>query len=590
MSISRVKFTPITLVLGALLLLTPSVYAEEPSLLPVSDLPQVTAPTYPSESIDSNPYVSKRLIIKTSAYNDLPHLNNISNIETITNNIHIIEFKTEESTAEAYLSLSSSPSIDAVAIDRNLYIQDESSEPISSPEHAISILEAREGYEAWGVSATGLDKYRYYLNQNPPSNTIRVAIVDTGINSAHEVFLNTKNESSIDYEGAYHYVNNSTDVEDDNGHGTMTAGTVIESSSDNVKVVPLKVMDSYGRGSLSNTMRAIRDIYPSVDIINLSLGLPDVDPSNNNAITPSEREVFESLLSEVAASGTIVVAAAGNEKSSVSYPASSSYTLAASSVNRQKEFSTKFSNYGPEVDFATPGQEVIVPCAHPSLDPITAYCVSNGTSISSPFLAAAVALSKSEFPSYTKSEIVDYLKQNAEDLGDPGKDDYFGNGRLDFNINRFYAPTVTVSDRTYSSTTSNGVNVSQNTVTNTLTITSEKSCVVLAVKDGTYASLTPNSTSSENVYTFKYDPYTASSLIVAIKGDINLDARVNLSDSNLIIRSQLSNSHFAHRNLSTLESALSDLNHDSRINLSDSNIIIRSQLSTSHFAYRKISW
>ncbi len=50
---------------------------------------------------------------------------------------------------------------------------------------------------------------------------------------------------------------------------------------------------------------------------------------------------------------------------------------------------------------------------------------------------------KSENKSYTIEQVNRILKENAEDLGAIGKDKYYGNGLLNFNINMFSKPVIT---------------------------------------------------------------------------------------------------------------------------------------------------
>lgn len=52
----------------------------------------------------------------------------------------------------------------------------------------------------------------------------------------------------------------------------------------------------------------------------------------------------------------------------------------------------------------------------------------SGTSSSSPYLAGKCALVRQRFPEMNRFEVYEYMKQNAEDLGDPGEDTLFGNG------------------------------------------------------------------------------------------------------------------------------------------------------------------
>gem|GEM_PF-1909479 len=53
-----------------------------------------------------------------------------------------------------------------------------------------------------------------------------------------------------------------------------------------------------------------------------------------------------------------------------------------------------------------------------------------GTSASTPHAAAAAALVKEAYPSYTPAQLQAFLEERAVDLGTPGKDNLFGSGRL----------------------------------------------------------------------------------------------------------------------------------------------------------------
>ena len=67
----------------------------------------------------------------------------------------------------------------------------------------------------------------------------------------------------------------------------------------------------------------------------------------------------------------------------------------------------------------------------------------NGTSFSAPTVSGAVALMAQAFPNLTGKQIVSILFQTADDLGAPGVDSIYGNGRLD--IQRAFQPIGTTS-------------------------------------------------------------------------------------------------------------------------------------------------
>jgi len=81
-------------------------------------------------------------------------------------------------------------------------------------------------------------------------------------------------------------VNNKPDPLDDNGHGTHVAGIIAGSSASLKSMAPdarlfaYKVLDASGNGNTSTVIAGIEQaMMDSVDIINLSLGTSDGDPT-----------------------------------------------------------------------------------------------------------------------------------------------------------------------------------------------------------------------------------------------------------------------------------------------------------------------
>ena len=122
-----------------------------------------------------------------------------------------------------------------------------------------------------------------------------VAVIDTGVN-----------DYAID---SYDFTNSST--EDVNGHGTMVAAQIIESSDNNALIVSLKAMDDHGNGYISTIIQALNKAMElQVDIINMSISAPDLGGT----------EIFKEVVQKVIDSGITIVAAAGNNSgSSINY-------------------------------------------------------------------------------------------------------------------------------------------------------------------------------------------------------------------------------------------------------------------------------
>ena len=282
-----------------------------------------------------------------------------------------------------------------------------------------------------------------------------IAVLDTGIDFDHPDLANTDEVEKISSNG-YDFVNNDNDPSDDHGHGTFMAGLAAAKTNNvegiagvswNSQILPLKVVDSDETGYVSWLVEAIiyavvkgrgdlgNDETNPVDVISMSLGFP---------LEPGEEEDPDVLLLEEAlayahANGVVCVASAGNEGSSVTYPAAyEEYCLAVASTDYNDSI-PYWSNFGPEVDVAAPGLKIVgpVPTWFPGLIwndfTLPPYGFADGTSASTAIVSGFAALIKSLKPWLEPDEIMDIIRFSADDVNAdeyPGKDEFIGYGRI----------------------------------------------------------------------------------------------------------------------------------------------------------------
>lgn len=119
-----------------------------------------------------------------------------------------------------------------------------------------------------------------------------VAVIDTGVSS--------------DYSSLQKNFTDEAD-EDENGHGTAVAKTILANANDKAIVLSLKAMGKDGTGYMSDVMAAVQYAREQhVDIINMSIAAPD---NGSNSI-------FKQQITDTIAEGIQIVAAAGNYNSS----------------------------------------------------------------------------------------------------------------------------------------------------------------------------------------------------------------------------------------------------------------------------------
>ena len=333
-------------------------------------------------------------------------------------------------------------------------------------------------YEAWdSVRADG-------STYNKTGTPITVAVLDTGINydtsERHEELQDVGSGGNIWYTYAYdayqgkRMSKTGTDWYDSTGtftdyigHGT-TVASLISSSVNNGKgmagvsyngrVLPVNVFEQpvlssneylgnklYGfdAGALTSTLIEAYDYVLkyadklNIKVINMSLaGSEDII---DQALQDSILKAYEK--------GILTVASAGNYNSlyengnTTMYPASSAHVLSVASVDSSNQHSD-FSVYNNAVDISAPGERILAPAADYaySLKKNRLYWYKangytnvnvNGTSFSAPIVSGIAALLYAADPDMTPDKAEECLTSTATDMGDAGKDDYYGYGVVD---------------------------------------------------------------------------------------------------------------------------------------------------------------
>ncbi|MGA1841087.1 MAG: S8 family serine peptidase [bacterium] len=320
-----------------------------------------------------------------------------------------------------------------------------------------------------------LYSYQWHLNNPMMQQTwdqslganIIVAVFDTGIayrNAAEYAIAPDLAETN--FIPGYDFVNDDPYPDDDNRHGTHTAGIIAQSTNNFLGgagvapeciLMPVKVLDDTGSGSVADIVDAIYfAVNNGVQIINMSYGFV-TSPS------ASEEEAIDYAVSQ----GIAVICSAGNEATSEPhYPSSYESTICVTASRYDHSFADSYSNYGPDVDICAPGGDLdedlngdgnpdgIYQQTHNGTDYKSFdFYFAEGTSCSAAFVSgvAALVLSRAARP-LTPLELRQILQDTATDFGDPGWDQFFGWGL----INPLAAVQAAV---TYSTASSFGIRI-----------------------------------------------------------------------------------------------------------------------------------
>ncbi|MBR2765952.1 MAG: S8 family serine peptidase [Blautia sp.] len=343
-------------------------------------------------------FISKRLIVKCN-FSDIS-FSKYSPIAMIksADNIFVLQFASSSVARVAYELIKMIPGVEYVEPD--IFVEMTEAEGMEAEDISSQSL-------SWGTSVIGADKYAAYVS-GKTSSSIKVAVVDTGV-SSHS-FLGNRITSD-----GYDYVRGGNNPQDYNGHGTHVAGTIVDCTPGlKVNIMPVRVLDAFGYGSTLNVANGIRyAVNHGAKVINLSLG-------------GGHSQTLDNAVDYAVKNGVIVVAAAGNDNDDTKYtcPAHNKNIIVVGAVNSGKN-RADFSNYGDALDVVAPGVDIR------STVPGGRYETWSGTSMATPHIAAAAAMLKLVYTSYSPTQIEQLIKNNSRDLGSSGWDRYYGYGLPD---------------------------------------------------------------------------------------------------------------------------------------------------------------
>lgn len=231
-----------------------------------------------------------------------------------------------------------------------------------------------------------------------------IAVIDTGIDTAHELFdgvlvKNDKGEvlgyntNGVNSDGSVDISDNSTK------HGSEIAGVIAmlikELGLENyIKIYPIKADKGDDNFTIASLTKAVEwaQSNAKADVINMSLGFPQKNYSQNGAELRNAFEVAVSKASET----SVVVAAAGNRQSSTDsrnqafYPASLPNVISVANQGTDGNlYSSSF--YHDTTDICSPGQDIYTSKGYVGA---SAYGNATGTSLSAGSVSFASALLK----------------------------------------------------------------------------------------------------------------------------------------------------------------------------------------------------
>ena len=309
-------------------------------------------------------------------------------------NVYVVEMPPgrEQALAQA---LARNPHVKFAEVDGVVTMQQTPADPYFGNEWHIAKIQAAAAWD----SATG--------------SKITIAILDGGVESSHPDLA----AHIVPGWNSYDNNNNTADV---NGHGTKVAGVAgaignnaagVAGAAWNASLMPMRITDSAGNltyfSIVANALTWAAD--HGARVANISYSVSDV-------------ATVQSAAQYMRNKGGVVVTSAGNTGAYLA--AANSATMITVAATDAADQRASWSSYGPSIDLAAPGVNIWTTI------PGGGYGAVSGTSFSSPLTAGVVALMLSANPALQPSQVDEILSATADDLGTPGRDDYFGYGRI----------------------------------------------------------------------------------------------------------------------------------------------------------------
>jgi subtilisin family serine protease len=308
--------------------------------------------------------------------------------------IHVVDVAPGDE-EDAVERLRADPDVAYAEVDRLIPAAGVTNDPMSGSEWHLATIGAPS---AWTYS-TGTG--------------ITIAILDTGVDATHP-------DLASKIVPGWNFYDNNSDTHDVNGHGTTVAGAAAAATNNSIgvasvaggaKIMPIRIADPQEYALWSNVAQGITYAADhGARVVNLSY------------VGASGSATIQQAAIYLRSKGGVLYVAAGNT-GALDTTAPTDLMMVVGATLQDDTHAT-WSTYGPFVDISAPGYNIV------STAPGNQYWYCWGTSLATPIVAATAALVLSKRPDFTPSQVDSTLMSTATDLGAPGRDVYFGAGRV----------------------------------------------------------------------------------------------------------------------------------------------------------------
>lgn len=313
--------------------------------------------------------------------------------------LHILQYASPAAAEAAYTRFQAAEGV--TSVEPSVYLNTSTAEETT----ANAVADHPSLHTNWGAEYIGSDIYRAYLAQQGTLPAVTVAVIDTGINDEYPVFAGRIAAGGADF-------TQSGNWKDTDGHGTQVAGIICDLTPENVKVLPLKAMQSADGATTETVYAALQyAAAQNVQVVNLGISGYGESPLLAEAIRSGHEQ------------GIVYCAAAGDQRMDVKtcFPANIAECVTVSAISSDGHICFT-SNHGVGIDLCAPGDGI------PCFSALTQTLPDASTAAAAAHVSACAALVKSRNQSFTAQEVEEILYGHAVDYNPVGTDLHFGRG------------------------------------------------------------------------------------------------------------------------------------------------------------------
>jgi PGF-pre-PGF domain-containing protein len=327
-------------------------------------------------TVESTDSIEEKAADYADAQNEV--IDDLGNNADVENQYSVINGFSAEINGAGLEELQQNPEVLSIEIDREVNIMLQESIPLINADDV-------HGTQLSGQNITGISQ--------------TICIIDTGIHYDHTDLggLGFPNSRVLD---GYDFVNDDSDPDDDNGHGTHVAGIAAASGgitgvAPGANIIMIKALDASGSGSFSDLIAGInwcvsnKTAY-NISVISLSVG---TQAYHNGTFCDGDYPSTTAAINNAIANNITVVIATGNENTYTGISAPSCITNAT-----RVTASDKSDNYASYANRGAGFEDIIVAPGGISANGINStqdgggYVKMYGTSMAAPHVSGLVAL------------------------------------------------------------------------------------------------------------------------------------------------------------------------------------------------------